>query len=696
MRIKIVITSLLCSLALALVAQTTDLPRKTLNGKEYYVYKVSKGEGFYNITKKFDISQEDIIKYNPSAKSGLKRGQVLFIPVDKNATSEAGSRTEPFEHTIKRGESLYAISKMYGVSIDEIIALNPGSRKRINAGDKLLIPQKGGSNSAVAEKKSTATKSASSNGSKPTSENQSYVYHTITAGETLYAIARQYDSDVESIMRANPGIKPSKLARGSVIRVPSQEVAAPVVESNDKTTATVIPQEEVKEEEVKPVVPEKIYQTYVAKKKETYYSIAQKFGVTIADLRAVNPEIRVVSEGMIINLPEKVKEQQAEKEPATASQENSTEYLEELYNRIYTKKDADHINVAVMLPFMLKEENNLKSELYTEYYQGFLLAVDSLKRKGYSINLSAYDTEGSADVVRSILQKPQMTTMDLIIAPDQEEAIDLIADFGERYDINVVNTFSMKNEKINTNARVFQTNIPGSYLYAETVAQFVKTFKNRDVILLNDNSEEGKSNEFIELLKDELGARNLTYSVCDYNGTLKPDNLAAIGKSASVVFVPTSNKKEVLSQILPALSNYVTNNPQMQVSLFGYPNWVPQINRNLDELYQLDTYIFTRFYTTPNDARMYDLSLKYLYWYNQEMKNASPKYALLGFDTGMYFMSAIAESGKNFANYDMKGDSNSIQTDFRFERINNWSGFINKSFYFVHLSPEMKIEKISK
>ena len=345
---------------------------------------------------------------------------------------------------------------------------------------------------------------------------------------------------------------------------------------------------------------------------------------------------------------------------------------------------------------MLKEENNLKSELYTEYYQGFLLAVDSLKRKGYSINLSAYDTEGSADVVRSILQKPQMTTMDLIIAPDQEEAIDLIADFGERYDINVVNTFSMKNEKINTNARVFQTNIPGSYLYAETVAQFVKTFKNRDVILLNDNNEDVKSNEFIELLKDELGARNLTYSVCDYSGTLKPDNLAAIGKSASVVFVPTSNKKEVLSQILPALSNYVTNNPQMQVSLFGYPNWVPQINRNLDDLYQLDTYIFTRFYTTPNDARMYDLSLKYLYWYNQEMKNASPKYALLGFDTGMYFMSAIAESGKNFANYDMKGDSNSIQTDFRFERINNWSGFINKSFYFVHLSPDMKIEKISK
>ena len=289
-----------------------------------------------------------------------------------------------------------------------------------------------------------------------------------------------------------------------------------------------------------------------------------------------------------------------------------------------------------------------------------------------------------------------MTTMDLIIAPDQDEAIDLIADFGEQYDINVVNTFSMKNEKINTNSRVFQTNIPGAYLYAETVARFVKLFRNRDIVFLEDKESADSNNEFIELLKGELNERHIPYSTCQYSNTLKPEDLTTIGNALSVVFVPTSNKKEVPAQILPSLNYFVENTPQCQVSLFGHPSWVPQINRNLDEFYRLDTYIYTRFYATPDDSRMYDLSLKYLYWYNKEMKNASPKYALLGFDTGMYFMSAIAENGKNFANYELKSKSNSIQTDFRFERINNWSGFINKSFYFVHLSPNMKIEKISE
>lgn len=677
-------------LVLSLAAQTSNLPRKMMNGKEYYVYKVEKGEGFYSIEKKFDISQEEVIKFNPSAKNGLKRGQVLFIPTDKSDyAEEGGNYATPFEHTIKRGETLYAIAKMYGVTVDEICQLNPGSRKRINAGSKLLIPQK---NSNAATRSQASAKSSAEQAQQEDAE-QSYIYHTIASGETLHAIARQYQSDVESIMRANPGIKPTKLSKGAVIRVPSKEEVAekaPVEETTDNMA--VVAAKEVKQEVA--TTPEKNYKTYVAKKKETFYSIAQKFDTTIAEIRAVNPGVHSIREGMTINLPEKATPQQEEIAEEN-NQDDSKELLEDIYNRIYTKKDANHINVAIILPFMLKEGNDVKSDLYTEYYQGFLLAVDSLKRQGYSINLSAYDSEGSTDVVRNILHRPGMSTMDMIIAPDQEEAIDLIADFGERHDINVVNTFSMKNEKINTNSRVFQTNIPGSYFYAETVDRFIKLFNNRSIVLLEDKDDKDK-NEFITLLKEELNNHNIAYSTCTYSGTLMPENLDALSQLSSAVIVPTSNKKEVLARILPSLTNFEKNTPQCDISLFGYPNWIPQVNRYLDDLHQLDTYIFSRFYANPDDSRMYDLSLKYLYWYNEEMKNASPKYALLGFDTGMYFMSAIAQNGKNFANYNLIDDYSSIQTDFHFERINNWSGFINKSFYFVHLTPDMRIEKLSK
>lgn len=686
----------MCSIVLSATAQISDLPRKTMNGKEYYVYKVSKGEGFYSVSEKFGISEEDIIKYNPAAKNGLKRDQVLFIPVNQNEDLQE-TVSASFEHTIKRGETLYAISKMYNVSIDDICKLNPGARKRINAGDKLLIPQKNKKTTPKTTQPSNKKEKNTTKQKKSDTDTPVYIYHTISSGETLYAIAKRYNTDVESIIRSNPGIKPTKLAKGAVIRVPDTNVSENVADKVEPEKADKIekyPNEvETKQDEIQsqPQQPDVASQTYTAKKKETFYSIAQKFDIPVGELRAANPQVRKIKEGMKINIPNKEKDLQY----SADSNDTSNEHLENLYSRIYSKKNTGNINVAVMLPFMLNEEETVKSSLYTEYYQGFLLAVDSLKRQGYSINVYAYDTQNSTDVVRELLSRQQMKNMDLIIAPDQDEAIDLVADFGEQYDINIVNSFSLKNDKVNTNARVFQTNIPGSYLYAETVAQFIKTFKNKTVVFLDNTEDAEKDNEFVETLQSELTQRNMQYITCTYTDILNDENLTNASLYSSIVFVPMSNKKDVIAEIIPALDRYVTHYNQSDVSLFAYPGWVPHINKNLDKFYHLDTYIFSRFYIQPDDARMYDFSIKYAYWYNKEMRNASPRYAVLGFDTGLYFLQTIAQHGKNFANYDLTNDSQSIQTDFYFERINNWSGFINKSFYFVHLSRDMKIEKIS-
>lgn len=68
---------------------------------------------------------------------------------------------------------------------------------------------------------------------------------------------------------------------------------------------------------------------------------------------------------------------------------------------------------------MLRQSSpDTKACLYTEYYQGFLMAVDSLKRQGASINVYAYDSEESESTVRRILSDPILKEMDLIIAPE--------------------------------------------------------------------------------------------------------------------------------------------------------------------------------------------------------------------------------------------------------------------------------------
>ena len=114
---------------------------------------------------------------------------------------------------------------------------------------------------------------------------------------------------------------------------------------------------------------------------------------------------------------------------------------------------------------MLSQKEDARSALYLEYYQGFLLAVDSLKKRGTSINVYAYDTEGKSSTLDNILSKPEMKSIDLIIGPADNNLIQKTAEFALKNEINMVNAFSLKNDEANHNAHVLQTNIPHSYLY---------------------------------------------------------------------------------------------------------------------------------------------------------------------------------------------------------------------------------------
>ena len=76
------------------------------------------------------------------------------------------------------------------------------------------------------------------------------------------------------------------------------------------------------------------------------------------------------------------------------------------------------------------------------------------------------------------------------------------------------------------------------------------------------------------------------------------------------------------------------------------------------------------------------------------MISAAPQFGLLGFDAGMYFLKAMSKNNNDFNK--SKFEYNGIQNDFKFERISNWSGFINKSIYFIHFTPHSTIEKVSR
>jgi len=87
--------------------------------QQYKSHKVSRGETVKSIAKQYDITPEDIIKLNPEARRGVRRNNVLVIPSKSLKVSKDVEVTFT-NHKVRRKETLYSISKKYGVTIDDI------------------------------------------------------------------------------------------------------------------------------------------------------------------------------------------------------------------------------------------------------------------------------------------------------------------------------------------------------------------------------------------------------------------------------------------------------------------------------------------------------------------------------------------------------------------------------------------------
>lgn len=123
----------------AMSAFALDLPTRKVKGKEYYYYKVEKNETIYSITHKLGITHSRIVKYNPSVVDGVKSGQMLYFPVDEFGEGY-GTVAGTVNHLVRKGDTLFSLSRKYGVSTDAIVALNPGADLGIKIGETLLIP----------------------------------------------------------------------------------------------------------------------------------------------------------------------------------------------------------------------------------------------------------------------------------------------------------------------------------------------------------------------------------------------------------------------------------------------------------------------------------------------------------------------------------------------------------------------------
>ena len=573
-------------------------------------------------------------------------------------------------HKVEKGHTLYAISKKYLIEIEQIIQENPEIKNGLKIDQTLKIP-------VVKENKKLDKKN------NPEIQGN-YILHKVEKGQTLYSLAKQYNIDVADIVAPNPGVD-TRMQIGQIIKIPVNRIrnASPEIVVAAKDDGLI---------------------RHKITKDETLFSIAKQYSVKEDSITLVNNGLPYgLKEGETIIIPKKVfvAPKIIKKTTGATAQQLIKDKLKNSFKNDTSFLSKEYINIALMLPFYLDENDSLdanrneyeKSEIYpssqiaVEFYEGFLLAVDSLKNQGLRVGLFVYDSKHDSDYFKKILQKPELKEMDIIVGPLYSSCFSPAVRFAEKNKIHIVSPFSQQNTMVTDHPFVSKVTASQTTQMEKMVSFIADSFPKGNIVLVHNSSLMDKPlvTTFKKNIKQSLPEnlpKETQYIITEFDGVKQ-----LLSKTKTSIIVVPSNDQAFITDLITKL-NFVEK--EYKIVLFGIDSWLNFENLDINYLHKLQTHI-----TACNEI---DFDNKEVKKFIKKFRNnyfVDPSnYAFKGFDVGYYYLSALKNFGKNFENELPNFEHKGLQTTFTMTRLVIGSGFENQSVSVLkyHNYKLMKVE----
>lgn len=631
-------------LMLSVCALAQDYPIKNIDGVDYYVYTVEPSEGLYRISKKFNVLQADIYKANPSVNEGLKAGQTLYIPVKNQAKKIQPSTTrQVIEHQVVAKQTLYSISKMYGVEKEEIIRLNPeiengiikiGQILRIPVSDKTKAQVQDNVAKQINSDKTTVQHEVKAQ--QPVLPKKKYVtYEVKSRKETLYGISKQFGVSINEIIEANPyaqdGIK-----KGDILQIP-------VVEENiPKTSGSDI--------------------LHIVKPKETIYGISKQYNITKEDLLRANPKLE---NGLMIG--DTILITSSSPQPTTTPTDNNAIVQKATYR------------IAYMLPFSAEEDKNSTNiDRFIEFYRGSLLAMEKIKEQGISLEVYTFDTQLGTTKINDILKNGIPKTVDMIIGPAYPEQVAIVADYAKKNNVIQIVPFTSQISNSDRFALQYQFNPSSADLDKAIINNILDKHRTDNVFIVNFASQNSKSYHLPERLEKALKSNSIKYTKLKAN-SLTADNISALNRNANNLIVLSSCSTQEFKDFVGAVSadnkNYTF---VVENDIFNYAKADKSLKNKNFVTYSL-------FNATPEDKYLN----AYSRYFTVRTQQSTPNYDLLGYDITLYFCKALQPNKQLIFPQDVALQ----QSTFNFTKQNN--AFLNTGCFIYRLkNNNVSIERL--
>ena len=429
-------------------------------------------------------------------------------------------------------------------------------------------------------------------------------------------------------------------------------------------------------------VSEQIRGLHKVKRKETIFGIARQYDIQIEELIQANPEMREpdyeLRKGDVIRIPYAKGKAPVAETPAPAAQPVST--VDDVRQRV--------IRVGVMLPL---HNINGDGRRMVEYYRGILMACDSLKKIGISVDLHAWNTPEDGQI-STVLSDKAAAACDIIFGPLYSKQMDALSDFVTAHDIRLVIPFSISAPQLLTNRNIFQIWQSPTNVNDATITHFLERFSGYHPVFIDCNDSTSKKGNFTSGLRRQLESRQIEYSITNLKSAESAFSKAFSQSKPNIVILNSARSPE-LGVAFAKINGLKLNQSNLNITMFGYTEWLMYTRTHLENFYKYNTYIPSVFYYNPLSSQTERLEQKYRWNFHADMQNSLPRFALTGFDHAYFFLRGLHKYGKSFNGAAGMFGYPPVQTPLVFERMGN-GGLQNHSLLFVHYMPEHRVESI--
>lgn len=433
-------------------------------------------------------------------------------------------------------------------------------------------------------------------------------------------------------------------------------------------------------------VADQIRGLHKVKRKETIFGIARQYEITIEELIEANPEMKApdfeLKKGNVIRIPYPGKG--AESTPAVTTPTTQTVQPSVTVDDVRQRA----IRVGVMLPL---HNINGDGQRMVEYYRGILMACDSLKKTGLSVDVHAWNTPEGDDLSK-VLQDPNAAKCDLIFGPLYSAQMPVLSDFVERHDIRLVIPFSISAPQLTENRNIFQVWQSPTSINDATITRYMELFKDYHPVFIDCNDSTSKKGVFTSALRQQLENRQIAYNITNLKSSEEAFAKAFSQGKPNIVILNTARSPE-LRVAFAKINGMKFNLPNLDITMFGYTEWLMYTRTHLDNFYKYNTYIPSVFYYNPLSSQTDRLEQKYRWNFHADMMQSLPRFALTGFDHAYFFLKGLHKYGKTFNGASGMFGYPPVQTPLMFERLGD-GGLQNRSLLFVHYTPEHRVETV--